>query len=110
MFLNIYHFWCFLKYLSPYYTWGNKALKCLERNIKRKWSKDFTNVNLFIELVKRQLKEVDTSFHFFNSENYFTKLMFSKPIMDLMVREQHLPKNNKKIIKKVDCKIRKCIR
>ena len=94
MFLNIYHFWCFLKYLSPYYTWGNKALKCLERNIKRKWSKDFTNVNLFIELVKRQLKEVDPSFYFFNSENYFTKLMFSKPIMDLMVREQHLPKKN----------------
>ena len=94
LFLNIYHFWCFLKYLSPYYTWGNKALKWLERNIKRKWSKDFTNVNLFIELVKRQLKEVDTSFYFFNSENYFTKLMFSKPIMDLMVREQHLPKKN----------------
>ena len=87
LFLNIYHFWYFLKYLSPYYTWGNKALKCLERNIKRKWSKDFTNVNLFIELVMRHLKEVDPLFYFFNSENYFTKLTFSKRIMDLIVRE-----------------------
>ena len=31
--------------------------------------------------------------------------MFSKPIMDLMVREQHLPKKNKKIIKKLIVKL-----
>ena len=79
------------------------------RNIKRKWSKDFTNVNFFIELTKRQLKEVDPSLYFFNSENYFTKLMFSKPIMDLMVREQHLRKKNKKIIKKLFVKLQNVI-
>ena len=106
LFMNIYHFWCFSKYLSPYYRWGIKALKNLKRNIKRKWSKDFTNVNLFIELVNQELKEIDPCNYFFNSENYFTKLMFAKPIMDLMIRDRHLSKKNKK----VDFKIRKCIR
>ena len=106
LFMNIYHFWCFSKYLSPYYKWGIKALKNLKRNIKRKWSKDFTNVNLFIELINQELKEVDPSNYFFNSENYFTKLMFAKPIMDLMISKRHLSKKKNK----VDFKIRKCIR
>ena len=110
LFMNIYHFWCFSKYLSPYYKWGIKALKNLKRNIKRKWSKDFTNVNyLFIELVNQELKEVDPSNQFFNSENYFTKLMFAKPIMDLMIRNRHFSKGKKKK-KLVDFKIRKYIR
>ena len=110
LFMNIYHFWCFSKYLSPYYRWGIKALKNLKRNIKRKWSKDFTNVNyLFIELVNQELKEVDPSNYFFNSENYFTKLMFAKPIMDLMIRNRHLSKEKMKK-NLVDFKIRKCIR
>ena len=106
LFMNIYHFWCFTKYLSPYYRWGNKALKNLKRNIKRKWSKDFTNVNLFNELVNQQLKEIDPCNYFFNSENYFTKLMFAKPVMDLMIGDRHIQNKNKKI----DFKIRKCIR
>ena len=109
LFINIYHFWCFSKYLSPYYRWGIKALKNLKRNIKRKWNKDFTNVNLFIELINQELKEVDPSNYFFNSENYYTKLMFAKPVMDLMIRNRHLPKEKMKK-KLVDFKIRKCIR
>ena len=36
LFINIYNYWSFVKYLSPYYKWGNKALRRLERNIKRK--------------------------------------------------------------------------
>ena len=109
LFMNIYHFWCFSKYLSPYYRWGIKALKNLKRNIKRKWNKDFTNVNLFIELINQELKEVDPSNYFFNSENYYTKLMFAKPVLDLMIRNRHLPKEKMKK-KLVDFKIRKCIR
>ena len=101
LFINIYHFWCFTRYFSPYYKWGSKTLKNLERNIKRKWSSDFTNVNLFIELVHKNSKEIDPSDYFFNSENYFTKLMFLKPIMDTMVKDRK---------KKCDFKIRKCIR
>ena len=66
----------------------------------------YTNVNLFIELVNKELIEIDPCNYFFNSENYFTKLMFAKPVMDLMIRDRHI--QNKK--KKVDFKIRKCIR
>ena len=109
LFINIYHFWCFCKYLSPYYRWGIKALKNLKRNIKRKWNKDFTNVYLFIELINQELKKVDPCDYFFNSENYFTKLMFAKPVMDLMIKNRHLPKEKMKK-KLVDFKIRKCIR
>ena len=36
LFMNIYHFSCFSKYLSSYYRWGIKALKNFKRNIKRK--------------------------------------------------------------------------
>ena len=105
LFMNIYNFWCFSKYLSPYYRWEIRALKNLKRNIKRKWSKDFTNVNLFIELVNQELEEINPCNYFFNSENYFTKLMFAKPVMDLMIKDRHL-----KMKKKVNLKIRKCIR
>lgn len=31
LFMNIYYYWCFKKYLSPYYRWGNKAFRVLER-------------------------------------------------------------------------------
>ena len=103
--MNIYNFWCFSKYLSPYYRWEITALKNLKRNIKRKWSKDFTNVNLFIELVNQELEEINPCNYFFNSENYFTKLMFAKPVIDLMIKDRHL-----KMKKKVNLKIRKCIR
>ena len=64
LFMNIYHFWRFSKYWSPYYRWGIKALKNLKRNNKRKWSKDFTNVNLFIELINQELKKVNPCDYF----------------------------------------------
>ena len=105
LFINIYHFYCFTKYLSPYYKWGDKALKRLERNIRRKWvRKELTNVNYFIYLVKKQSKEIDPSSFFFNSEGYFMKLMFLKPIMDVMFEDKE------KMKKKTIVKIRKPIR
>ena len=107
LFMNIYHFWCFSKYLPPYYRWGNKALRRLKINIRRKWNnKDLTNVNLFIDLVKKQSQEIDPSTDFFNSENYFTKLMFLKPIMDVMWDSQKKKMKEKNSI----LKIRKPIR
>ena len=106
LFMNIYNFWCFSKYLSPYYRWGVKALKNLKKNIKKKWNKDFTNVNLFIELVNQEREEINPCNYFFSSEDYFTKLMFLKPIMDFMIKDRHLPKEKRK----KECKIRKCIR
>ena len=106
LFINIYHFYCFTQYLSPYYKWADKALRRLELNIRRKWiSRDLTNVNYFIYLVKKRSKEIDPSIYFFNSENYFVKLMFLKPIMDLMWNDQEKKKEKKSIVK-----IRKPIR
>ena len=106
LFINIYHFYCFTQCLSPYYKWADKALRRLELNIRRKWiSRDLTNVNYFIYLVKKRSKEIDPSIYFFNSENYFVKLMFLKPIMDLMWNDQEKKKEKKSIVK-----IRKPIR
>ena len=105
LFINIYNYWSFVKYLSPYYKWGNKALRRLERNIKRKWnSRDLTNVDYFIDLVKKHSKEINPMSYFFNSEDYFIKLMFLKPLMDVMYDSQ------KKMEKKSILKIRKPIR
>ena len=86
---------------------GNKALRRLEVNIRRKWNnKDLTNVNLFIDLVKKHSQEFDPSTYFFNSENYLTKLMFLKPIMDVMWDSQKKKMKKKNSI----LKIRKPIR
>ena len=105
LFMNIYIFWCFTRYLSSYYKWGNSALRRLEVNIRRKWSyKDLSNADFFIDLVKKQSREIDPSSYFFDSENYLTKLMFLKPIMDVMFDSQK-QKNKKSIVK-----IRKPIR
>ena len=105
LFINIHNYWSFVKYLSPYYKWGNKALRRIERNIKRKWnSRDLTNVDYFIDLVKKHSEEINPMSYFFNSEDYFIKLMFLKPLMDLMYDSQ------KKMEKKSILKIRKPIR
>ena len=34
LFMNIYYFWCFEKYLSLYYLWGNEALARLKKILK----------------------------------------------------------------------------
>ena len=105
LFINIYNYWSFVKYLSPYYKWGNKALRRLERKIKRKWnSRDLTNVDYFIDLVKKHSEEINPMSYFFNSEDYFIKFMFLKPLMDVMYDSQ------KKMEKKSILKIRKPIR
>ena len=64
LFINIYHFWCFTNYLSMNYIWRYTALDRLKRNIRKKWLKDFTNVNLFIELCERKT-ELISPFDFF---------------------------------------------
>ena len=89
--MNIYHYWCFVHFLSPYYSWENKAINSLKVNIIRKWlQKDFSNVNLFLELLLVKAKEVDPTDYFFQSEDYFTVLMSLKPKMDKMVCDRHL--------------------
>ena len=76
LFMNIYLFYCFSRYLSPYYEWDKKALKRLKQNIIFKWpKKDFCNVFLFIELLSRGFKEVNPTNFFWHSENYFEHLL-----------------------------------
>ena len=106
LFMNIYHYWCFVHFLSPYYSWGDKAIKNLKMNILQKWPrKDFSNVNLFLELLLSRTKEVDPAKYLFQSEDYFTLLMSLKPVMDEMVCNRHLSLNLNFIKSK-----RKCIR
>ena len=96
LFLNIYDYWCFCHYLTPYYLWGQYAMK-LKENIIKKWpSNDFCNVNLFLELISFKNKDVDPTVYFWKSEDYFQHLMTLKSKFDLMVRERHLNINKKK--------------
>ena len=87
LFMNIYHFWCFSKYLPPYFIWGDETLTRLKRNIRRKWTTDFTNVNLFIELIKRQFEPINPCNYFFNSEDYFIKIMSQKTVLDDLIKK-----------------------
>ena len=106
LFMNIHHYWCFVHFLSPYYSWADKAIKNLKMNILQKWPrKDFSNVNLFLELLLSRTKEVDPAKYLFQSEDYFTLLMSLKPVMDEMVCDRHLSLNLNFIKSK-----RKCIR
>ena len=75
LFMNIYLFYCFSQYLSPYYQWEKKALKRLKENIILKWPKETSeNVFVFIELLSRGFKEVDPTMFFWRSEDYFEHL------------------------------------
>ena len=75
LFMNIYLFYCFSRYLSPYYQWEKKALKRLKENIILKWPKETSeNVFVFIELLSRGFKEVDPTMFFWRSEDYFEHL------------------------------------
>ena len=89
LFMNIYYFYCFTMYLSPYYRWGKLALRKLELNIRKKWIKrDLTNVNYFIYLVKKKDPRINPNRYFFNPEDYFIKIMYLKPLMDVIYSEK----------------------
>ena len=108
LFINIYHFWCFANYMSMYYIWRYTALDRLKNNIRKKWLKDFTNVNLFIELCERKTELISPFDFYFNSEDYFQKLIFLKSDLNKMIKPHHLifieRKKKKRKLK------RKCIR
>ena len=83
LFMNIYLFYCFSRYLSPYYLWEKKALKRLKENIILKWPKETSeNVFVFIELLSRGFKEVDPTVFFWRSEDYFEHLFKSDILRD----------------------------
>ena len=107
LFINIYHFWCFANCLSMYHILRHTALDRLKNNIRKKWLKDFTNVNLFIELCERKTELISPFDFYFNSEDYFQKLIFLKSDLDKLIKPHHLFIERKKKRRKL---IRKCIR
>ena len=108
LFIDIYHFWCFANYMSMYCIWRYTAVDRLKNNIRKKWLKDFTNVNLFIELCERKTELISPFDFYFNSEDYFQKLIFLKSDLNKMIKPHHLifieRKKKKRKLK------RKCIR
>ena len=108
LFINIYHFWCFANYMSIYYIWRYTVLDRLKNNIRKKWLKDFKNVNLFIELCERKTELISPFDFYFNSEDYFQKLIFLKSDLDKLIKPNHLFFIERKK-KKLKLK-RKCIR
>ena len=109
LFENIYCYWCFTNYMSMYYIWRHTALDCLKSNLKRKWPKDFTNVNLFIKLCDRKTELINPFTFYFNSEDYFQKLIILKTDLNKLIKEHHLtvlPQRERRKRKL----IRKCIR
>ena len=86
LFMNIYYFYCFSRYLSPYYKWEKEALKRLKENIILKWPKEtFGNVFVFIELLSRGFKEVNPAGYFWRSEDYFEHLFKSDILKDNLI-------------------------
>ena len=65
LFINIYHFWCFSKYLSPYFL---------------------------IELIKNEFQTINPCDYLFPSEDYFIKLLSLKTDLDKLIKKRHLPK------------------
>ena len=101
LFMNIFYCYYFTKFLSPYLSWGDEIIRKLKRIIRRKWSKNLPNIDFFIRQIEKQTKEIDPHDYYFNSEDYFTKLLFLKPISDILFPvEKKKKKKKKKQIKK----------
>ena len=102
LFMNIFYCYYFTKFLSPFLSWRDEMIKKLKRNIRRKWSKNLPNVDFFIRQIEKQTSEIDSHDYYFNSEDYFTKLLFLKPISDILfpIEKKKKKKKKKKEIKK----------
>ena len=97
LFMNIFYCYYFTKFLSPYFSWGDDMIKKLKRNIRRKWSKNLPNVDFFIRQIEKQTSEIDPHDYYFNSEDYFTKLLFLKPISDILFPIEKKKRRRKKL-------------
>ena len=106
LFLNIYHFWCFANYLSMYYIWRWTALDRLKMNLRKKWPKNFVNVNLFIELCERKTEMISPIVFYDEDESYFEKTLLLEEDLMKNLKPHHIIKEKNKKIKK----IYKCIR
>ena len=99
LFINIYYCYYFVKFLSPYYTWGDKLIKVLKKNIKKKWRPALPNVEFFLDQMEKKKLEVDPFDYWYQSEDYFQKLCALKSLADILFPVKK-KKNRKKYFKK----------
>ena len=99
LFINIYYCYYFVKFLSPYYTWGDKLIKVLKKNIKKKWRPALRNVEFFLDQMEKKKLEVDPFDYWYQSEDYFQKLCALKSLADILFPVKK-KKNRKKYFKK----------
>ena len=103
LFFNIFYCYNFIRWLSPYFKWGERAILRLKSNIRKKWPENdsLTDVEYFIHLIEEQNKAIDPNEYFFNSESYLMKFMFLKPVMDVSANDfNNNNNNNNKIVLK----------
>ena len=100
LFINIFYCFYFIKFLSPYYSWGDKLIASLKRNIRRKWVKSLPNINFFMKQMEQRRSEFDPYDYYYNSEDYFTKILFLAPISDILFPAPLAEKKKKKKKKK----------
>ena len=96
LFINIFYFFYFNKFLSPYCIWEKRIMKILKKNIKQKWSKSLLNVDFFIKQMTDGRYEVDPFDYYYKSEDYFAKLLFLKPFADALFPKREKKKKKKK--------------
>ena len=58
LFINIFYCFYFIKYLSPYYSWGDKLIASLKRNIRGKWVKSLPNIEFFIKQMEKRTSSI----------------------------------------------------
>ena len=98
LFINIYYCYYFVKFLSPY-TCGDKLIKVLKKNIKKKWRPALPNVEFFLDQMEKKKLEVDPFDYWYQSEDYFQKLCALKSLADILFPVKK-KKNRKKYFKK----------
>ena len=99
LFINLYYCFYFVKFLSPYYTWGNEVIKVIKRNIRKKWRPSLPNVEFFFYQMERRDTQIDPFDYWFHSEDYFQKLCALKSTADILFPVKK-KKNKKKYVKK----------
>ena len=99
LFINLYYCFYFVKFLSPYYTWGNEIIKVIKRNIRKKWRPSLPNVEFFFYQMGRGDTQIDPFDYWFHSEDYFQKLCALKSTADILFPVKK-KKNKKKYVKK----------
>ena len=100
LFINIYYCFYFVKFLSPYYTWGDEIIKVLKRNIRKKWRPALPNVEFFLDQIEKKNDQVDPFDYWFQSEDYFQKLCALKPLADMLFPVKKKKNIKRKYVKK----------